>query len=136
MSSFETGKRVSHQECFGYPQIPDVGSRSLRNIWSIQSSRVLNPEQHATSSSRTTLRTRGVLSVLCAVSFANFFCRNVSCSPKRFSNNSKWMEKFSRAHLMNFGTPLSAPQKTRTQAKSYVFLMQLTNAKIAEGPSL
>ena len=83
-NSFETGKRASHQECFGYPQIPDVESQSLRNIWLIRSLRVLKPEQHATSSSRTTSRTRGVLLVLCAVSYASFFCRNVSSSPKGF----------------------------------------------------
>ncbi|KAN0067464.1 hypothetical protein V8E54_014333 [Elaphomyces granulatus] len=54
---------------------------------------------------------------------------------KRFLNNSKWNGKCSPAHLMNCGTPLSAPQKTRTRAKSSVFSMRSTNAKIAEGLS-
>src|SRR2546429_7888581 len=111
MSSFETGKRASHQECFGYLRIPDAESQSLRNTWLILSLRLLNPEQHATSSSRMTLRTRRVLLALYAVSYTSSFCRNVSCSLKRFSNGSKLMEKSSPAHSVNFGTPLSAPHK-------------------------
>src|ERR1700722_6804173 len=109
MSSFETGKRASHQGCFGYLQILDAESQSLRNTWLILSLRLLNPEQHATSSLRMTLRTRRVLLALYAVSYASSFCRNVSCSLKRFWSGSKLMEKSLPAHSVNFGTPLSAP---------------------------
>src|SRR4029077_17706238 len=111
-------------------------SQSLPSIWLILSSRRPNLEQHVTSSSRMTLRTKRLLLMLYAVFYSSFLCRNASYSPKRFSNNSMYTGKNSPAHLVNFGIPFSALQKTRMLEKLSVFSTQLTNVKTLEGLSL
>ena len=86
---------------------------------------VLASTESASSSSRMTLRTRGVLSVLYPT--PTFSAETCPALRKDFFNNSKWMGNGSPARLMSFGTLLSAPQKIRTRARPSVFLMQSTN---------
>jgi len=120
MSSFETGKKASHQECFGYPQILDAESHPYEI-----SGRFSPPS----TKSRTTCYfffkddfedQRSIVCALCCILRQLFLQKRILLSKKIFEQFEMDGE-ISRAHLMNFGTPLSAPQKTRTRRNHMSF---------------